>query len=419
MNRTLRWLLPLLGTGGVGFGVWYFGTSHEETTVYSTQPVETGPIQAKVSASGILSAVVTVQVGTQVSGRIQDLLVDYNSSVRKGQVLARLEPQLFEAELARAQANRVAAQSALTRAEIEQQQAKLQLERARQLWDRQLVARADLDNAQANSDAARAQAASARAQVAQSEAQVNQARLNLTFTTIVSPIDGTIISRSVDVGQTVAASLQTPTLFEIAQDLRKAQVAAAISEADVGKLKPGMLASFSVAAYPQERFEGSIRQVRNAPRTEQNVVTYDAIIDVQNPALKLKPGMTANVSIIYAQRDEALRIPNGALRFAPPSHEKGHSPQSASHAGPPAAKAPGKSRSRETLSDPMERRVWRLKNDKPEALVVKTGITDGNFTEVVSGNLTAGDLIILDTKTASSNSKNSHSGGRRARVPRF
>lgn len=401
---------------GAGSALWLGRGAQDKPIKYETQKVARGPLQAKVSASGALSALVTVQVGTQVSGRIQELLVDFNSPVRKGQVLARLEPFLFEAELARAEANRVAARSALTRAQIDARQAKLQLERARQLWERQLVARADFDTAQAGADAAKAQVASAQAQVAQTEAQVNQARLNLKFTTIVSPIDGTIISRAVDVGQTVAASLQTPTLFEIAQDLRQAQVAAAISEADVGKLKPGMEASFSVSAYPTERFKGTIRQVRNAPRTEQNVVTYDAIIDVENLTLKLKPGMTANVSIVYARRENALRIPNSALRFAPPAEFRG------------GAAAPTKGRGNlnkgdadqqaRPVRDPAERRVWRLVAEMPEAVSIKTGITDGNFTEVVSGDLRPGDLIILGTAQDSSNAP-SNGGRRRTRVPRF
>lgn len=419
MNRKLLGSLLLIALIGGGGALWLSRGAQDKAVEYATHKLERGPLQAKVSASGALSALVTVQVGTQVSGRIQELRVDFNSPVRKGQVLARLEPFLFEAELARAEANQVAAQSALTRAQIEAQQAKLQLDRARQLWSRQLVARADLDTAQANADAARAQVASARAQVAQTEAQVNQARLNLTFTTIVSPIDGTIISRAVDVGQTVAASLQTPTLFEIAQDLRKAQVAAAISEADVGKLKPGMQASFSVAAYPTDRFEGTIRQVRNAPRTEQNVVTYDAIIDVENPALKLKPGMTANVSIVYAERADTLRIPNAALRFVPRTEAKGKPA-----GGDPderASDAPDSAPRQKPSRDPADRRVWRLTAQKPEAVRIKAGITDGNFTEVVSGGLEAGDLVIVGTADdAGTTAGSANTGGRRsARIPRF
>ncbi|MFP5503561.1 MAG: efflux RND transporter periplasmic adaptor subunit, partial [Candidatus Sericytochromatia bacterium] len=253
MKRTF-WL-SLTGVAILaGGGLWYHQATKAPEITYTTAPAERGTIQSKVTATGTISALVTVQVGSQVSGRISELLVDYNSPVKKGQVLARLDPQLFEASLAQAQANFVAAESSLTRARIEAEQTARQLDRARQLVDRQLIARAEFETAQAAAATARAQVASAQAGVAQARAQVNQARLNLTYTTIVSPIDGTVVSRAVDAGQTVAASLQTPTLFEIAQDLRKAQVDASVSEADVGKLKPGMPAEFTVSAYPTERF---------------------------------------------------------------------------------------------------------------------------------------------------------------------
>ncbi|MFN3432294.1 MAG: efflux RND transporter periplasmic adaptor subunit, partial [Candidatus Sericytochromatia bacterium] len=322
--------IGLLGVALAGGGAYWFTQAKQAPSVtYTTTPAERGRLQSKVTATGAISALVTVQVGSQVSGRVSQLNVDFNSPVKKGQVLARLDPQLFQANLAQAQANLVSAQSALTRARIEAERTARALARSRQLFDRQLIARADLDTAQADADSARAQVASAGAGVEQARAGVNQSRLNLTYTTILSPIDGTVISRSVDVGQTVAASLQSPVLFEIAQDLRKEQVNAKVSEADVGKLKPGMKAEFTVAAFPAEKFSGTVRQVRNAAKTEQNVVTYDAIIDVNNPELKLKPGMTANVTFVYADRPNALRVPNAALRFSPPAEalgERGRAP---------------------------------------------------------------------------------------------
>ncbi len=237
--------------------------------------------------------------------------------------------------------------------------------------------------------------------------------MNLAYTTIVSPIDGVVISRNVDVGQTVAASLQAPTLFVIAEDLAKMQVDTSVAEADVGKLKAGMPASFTVDAYPGERFSGKVRQIRNAPQTVQNVVTYDAVIDVDNPELKLKPGMTANVTFVYAEKDDVIKVPNAALRFrAPPSllaegqgGPTGPRPggEARAPAGPggggglragAAGGRPGEAADRRT--------VWTLVGDKPVPRKVKTGISDGTFTEVVEGDLKAGDVVITDALGAGS-----------------
>jgi HlyD family secretion protein len=272
--------------------------------------------------------------------------------------------------------------------------------------------------------------------VAQASAQVNQARLNLAYTTIVSPIDGTVIKRAVDVGQTVAASMQAPVLFEIAQDLRKEQVNAKISEADVGKLKPGMPAEFTVAAFPTERFKGKVRQVRNAATTEQNVVTYDAVIDVANPELKLKPGMTANVTFVYADRPDALRVPNAALRFTPPAEAlaerrgarggngDGQGPGRRANAqggqnAPAAEDGEAPRLRRERLSDPTRRRAWVLKDGKPVPVRVTIGISDGSFTEIVAGELKEGDAVITDVAGGTpAGAQGGRSGGNRMRPPR-
>ncbi|MEB3330337.1 MAG: efflux RND transporter periplasmic adaptor subunit [Candidatus Sericytochromatia bacterium] len=397
-----RWIVTgatCLGLAG-GAGLWWSRGGTEAGPAYTTAVVERGPLEARVSAAGLVSALVTVQVGSQVSGRISELRVDFNDTVRKGQVLARLDPRLFEAELARAVASEVSARSALARARIEAEQATRQLARSQTLWGRRLIARADLDAAQASADAARAQVEAARAQVAQAGAQASQARLNLAYTTIASPIEGTVIARSVDVGQTVAASLQAPTLFQIAQDLRKAQVLAAISEADVGKIRAGMPARFTVAAYPDEPFVGKVRQVRNAARTEQNVVTYDAVIDVDNPALKLRPGMTANVTFTWASRQAALRVPNAALRYSPPGAGRG-----AGGVGP---------RRQRLSEDPTRRRVWVLRGGEPVAVAVQTGITDGTLTELVAGEVKAGEVVVTDG--GSSPGGGGSRGGRSGRI---
>lgn len=414
----------VVGAALVGGGVfWAVGHPSQPPVTYTTTPADRGELTAKVSATGTVSALVQVEVGSQASGRVADVLVDYNSPVRKGQVLARLDPSLQQASLAQAQANDASAESNLTRARVEARRTRQQLERTRQMFARQLIARADLDAAQADFDAASAQVAAAEASVAQARAQVNTAQTNLKYVTIVSPVDGIVISRSVDPGQTVAASLQAPTLFVIAQDLHKAQVKASVSEADVGKLKPGMPATFTVAAFPNEQFEGKVRQVRNAATVTQNVVTYDALIDVNNPKLELRPGMTANVTFVWADREDALRVPNAALRFTPtfdrasrPGGTNGQARQNG-QGGSADEAAPRRER---LGSDPTRRRVWILKDGKPERVRVRVGISDGSFTEITGGELKEGDQVITDASNAGSGSGgNNRSGNRRNRPPRF
>jgi HlyD family secretion protein len=326
-----------------------------------------------------------VQVGSQVSGRIQKLLVDFNSPVKKGQVIATIDRALFLAAVEQARANVAAATGNLVKARAQALDSRRQSERAQELAGRKLIAPADRDTAQANADAAAAAVAAAEGAVAQARAALHQAEINLAYTTIVSPTDGVVISRSVDVGQTVAASLQTPTLFVIAEDLRKMQVDTSVAEADVGRLRPGMPASFTVDAYPTERFKGTVRQIRNAPQTVQNVVTYDAVIDVDNPELKLKPGMTANATFVYADRVGVLRVPNAALRFRP-------SPALVLAAGGPrGGQTTGAAEER-----PDARVVWVLRDGRPTRVRLVVGMTDGSFTEVVAGDLAEGDALITD-----------------------
>ena len=277
-----------------------------------------GRLVAKVTATGTLSALVTVQVGSQVSGRIAELHADFNSEVKKGQLIAKIDPQLFQAAVEQARANLVAAQGNLAKAKAQAVDAQRQAERARALAAKKLIAQADVDTAQSNADAAAAGVQAAEGQVAQARAALNQAQVNLAYTDILSPTNGMVISRNVDVGQTVAASLQAPTLFVIAEDLTKMQVDTSVAEADVGRLRGRHGGHLHRRRLPAEVFHGKVRQIRNAPQTVQNVVTYDAVIDVDNPELKLKPGMTANVTFVYAEKDDVLRVPNAALRFKPP-----------------------------------------------------------------------------------------------------
>lgn len=317
---------------------------------FRTMKVERGEISSVVTATGTINPVTTVLVGSQVSGTIKDLYADFNSRVREGQVIAQIDPAIFEAQveqgkanllnaqsnLLNAQANLKNAQANLTKAEITVVDTKRTLERNKELFEKKVIAQATLDTAQTNYDTAvaqrevaKAQLESAKSQVESSKAQIEQAKAslkvsetNLRYTTIRSPVNGIVISRNVDVGQTVAASLQAPTLFTIAKDLSQMQVDTNVSEADIGRIAKGQEATFTVDAYPDRTFRGRVWEIRNAPQTIQNVVTYNVVIQVDNSDLKLKPGMTANVSVQIEHKENILKVPNSALRFRPESAKK-------------------------------------------------------------------------------------------------
>jgi HlyD family secretion protein len=326
-------------------GWWYLGRS-DGAPAFRQAKVERGAITSVVSASGTLSAVTTVAVGSQISGQIKELFVDFNSVVRKGQLLARIDPETFELKVKQAQADLDAAASAvvnaqnnvlviksqLLRARIQANDAKSDLDRKVTLFGKGFISDAERDKAQFNYDAlaeavrtadaqvrvAEAQVANAVAVVKQREAALASARVDLTRTSIVAPVDGVVISRQVDAGQTVAASLNTPTLFTIAQDLREMQVEVAIDESDISKIRPGQRVTFTVDAFPARSFEGKVAQIRKAAQTVQNVVTYTVVVATENPNLLLVPGMTANVRIVSDARESVLKVPNAALRYRPP-----------------------------------------------------------------------------------------------------
>jgi len=361
----------------VAAGVFFILQKGNNSPKYRTDKVSRGDIRQTVTATGTLSAVVSVLVGTQVSGTIQKLYVDYNSIVKKGQILAQIDPSLFEAQVAQARANLEAARANAEKARTAVADSKRTYERNKTLLARNLIAQSDLDASQTAYDSSVAQLSAAQAQVEQLKAALNTAEINLRYTKIVSPVNGMVISRNVDVGQTVAASFQTPTLFTIAQDLTQMQIDTSVDEADIGKIQVNQPVEFTVDAYPELTFKGKVSEVRNAPTTVQNVVTYTVVVKVHNPELKLKPGMTANVSITTALKNGVLRIPNAALRVR--LTEKG----SATSAQKTAAKAPG----------PL---VWTLKDGKPQRVAITNGISDGSFTEVVSGDLREGQDVIIE-----------------------
>lgn len=350
---------------------FYFYMGKNESLVkYKTDRITRGNIVSTVTASGTVNAVTTVLVGTQVSGTIKTLFVDFNSPVRKGQPIAQIDPATFNSQVEQAKANLLAAKANLEKSEAALLESKRAYERNEALYQKNLVARSDLETSETNELSAKAQVSAARAQIAQSNAALSYAETNLKYTQIISPVDGIVVSRNVDVGQTVAASFQTPTLFNIAQDLTKMQIDTSVSEADIGKIKVSQPVEFSVDAYPDVVFKGAVFEIRNAPIIVQNVVTYDVVVKVDNGDLKLKPGMTANVSIIISSKKGVQRVSNAALRFSPAEFKKGGGDGGSS--------------------------VWILDHEKPKRVKITTGISDGNFTELVSGDLSDGEEILVD-----------------------
>jgi len=315
MKKLILIVLVLVAIGA-GAGAYYIRGRGGEPQV-STLQLTRGDVIDQVGATGTLQAVITVQVGTQVSGIVDEMYADFNSIVKKGQVIARLDPSILQTQVETAHANLANAEANLERQKAAVEDATTKLTRAQELANRSLLPKADLDAAGATAKQAQAQLKSMESQIVQAKAAVNKAQVDLDHTVITAPIDGIVISRNVDKGQTVASSMQAPTLFIIAADLTKMQVNANIDESDVGRMRPGQIVHFRVDAYPTEQFTGTVEQVRLNPTTVQNVVTYSTVIDVPNPDLKLKPGMTANVNIEIARRSNVLRVPNAALRFRP------------------------------------------------------------------------------------------------------
>lgn len=363
--------------------VWRVSSSRDAAPKFATEAVGRGEVVSRVSASGTLSALVTVDVGSQVSGRIQSLFADFNSQVKKGDRVAKIDPALYEAAVAQASANVTAARGNLQRLQVQAEEAKRLARRSEQLFAQRIVAENDRDTTRANARAAEAAAAQADGQLAQTLAALRQAQTNLRYTDIIAPTDGIVISRAVNVGQTVAATMQAPVIFTIAQDLRAMEVHTSVAESDIGRLKVGMEASFTVDAYPTEKFRGKIRLIRNAAQVVQNVVTYDAVIDVANPELKLKPGMTATVTVIADRRADVLRVPNAALRFRPDFGT----------AGTPTPATP---------EEPGVRSVYVLVKGKPERRSVRVGLADTRYTEITAGDLKLGEVVVVGAETAGS-----------------
>ena len=379
------------------FFLFFRATGKKSKAEFLTTEVKRGDISIIVTATGTLEAVTTVLVGSQVSGTISALYADFNDQVKKGQILAQLDPTFLKAQVAQSEAD-------LEKAKATVSLSKKDYERSISLFNKKMISEADRDLASTNLELAQAQEKSA-------QATLDRAKTNLNYATIYSPIDGVVISRDVDVGQTVAASLSAPTIFTIANNLSQMQVDASIDEADIGNIKDGQVTSFTVDAYPDSTFQGTVKQVRLSPVIVQNVVTYAVIIAVSNPNMLLKPGMTANVTIIVDHRENILKVSSSALRFKPTmmpqdssAARKGmrqRNPNSASPDTNALKQHPMSANGRKPTT------LWVLNpNGKPEPVFVKAGISDGSSTQIISDNLKEGDMVIVGQNASESSSSN-------------
>jgi HlyD family secretion protein len=401
--RRAVWIVSVLAVG-LAIGGYVFFTGERKAPIrYRTAPIERGTVVSVVTATGSISPVVSVQVGSQVSGMIQSLHADFNSIVKAGDVVARIDPSPFRARRDQAAANLEISKANAVKARTELAQRKRELDRTKALVDQKFVSQNEVDIAVTAYQGALAQLEVAEAQVKQAEATLSAAELDLKYTVIRSPVNGIVIARNVEVGQTVAASFSTPNLFLIALDLTQMQVDTNVSESDIGGITEGKEATFTVDAYPGERFQGLVRQVRNAPISVQNVVTYDVVVGVDNRDLRLKPGMTANVAIVVARKDGVLRVPNAALRFTPPKTDRAERDGQGRFAGGDR-NAPRVQTVHPTASSGSQsalmRTAWKVSpSGDPEAVQIRPGISDGNATEVVGDDFKEGDEVIVGIET--------------------
>ena len=367
------WLIAGLASLAVlaGVGIVWWLSSSGGSVHYTTAPVSRGAVTRTVTATGTVNPVLTIIVGTYVSGVIQSLECDYNTQVKKGQVCAKIDPRPYQTVVDQAKANLAEAKAQLQKDEAAQVYAQLNYERFEKLGRTNAISKDSVDNARATYDQAFAQVDLSHAVIMQREAALAAAQVNLDYTNIVSPVDGTVVSRNVTMGQTVAASFQTPTLFLIATDLTKMQVDTNVSESDIGGIKDTNKATFTVDAFPKRTFEGAVNQVRQSPQTVQNVVTYDVVVGVDNSDLALKPGMTAATRIVIDQRNNVVRVPSQALRYSP-----------GGAVAAPGGKAP-------------QAQVWVIRDEQPVAVPVVAGLDDDTFTEIVKGEFKPDDRVIV------------------------
>jgi HlyD family secretion protein len=412
-----RW--PLYGLGVVlllaAGGAYYTWFRPGEAPVrYVTAAVTQGDVARSLTASGTVNPETTIQVGSYVSGVIQQVNCDFNTKVKAGQLCAKIDPRPFQSTVDQADANLKSAQAQLGKDQAALAYAQGAAERNARLVKQGIVSQDIADSSKAAYDQARAEIAVDRATIVQRQAALDAAKINLAYTDIVSPVDGTVVSRNVTVGQTVAATLQSPTLFLIATDLTKMQVDANVSESDIGPVKAGNRATFTVQGFPNVTFEGQVSQVRQAPITLQNVVTYDVVISVANPELLLKPGMTATARIITAERKNVLRAPDQALHYTP----AGAGPAQAQRQGQGQQAQGGARRAASAAGG--QSRVYVLRDGEPVAVPVQVGLDDDAHAEILSGDLKAGDAVIVsETRQGGQSGRGASGGGNRGGQPRF
>ncbi|HSI14436.1 MAG TPA: efflux RND transporter periplasmic adaptor subunit [Chthoniobacter sp.] len=400
--KTLIALILLAALGGGGW--WYYNRNRNDAPNYVTAPVTRGEMTQVVTATGTLNPVVNVTVGSQISGNIQKLYADFNSPVKAQQVVAQIDPAVYLAVVHQADGDLANAKAALELAQLTEK-------RKQELVNQHAAPQADLDNATAALH-------QAEATVQIKQANLEKSKVDLDHCTIYSPVDGIVISRSVDVGQTVAAAMNAPVLFTIANDLTKMQIDSNVAEADVGNVALDQDVDFTVDAFPYTTFHGKVIQNRNAATTVQNVVTYDVVISVSNPDLKLKPGMTATVQVIIARRENVIKLPNAALRVRMPDSEVTPTPAPATPAAGPEGRAPGGKKGGRPHGEKRERTIYVMPagSSKPAPVLVKLGITDGITTEVTEG-LKEGDVVVtaveLQQNKAAPTSSNPFGGGPR------
>ena len=412
-------LAVVLIAGAVAGGSYYWRVaSRPSAPTLATADVTRGNVVEVVQATGTLQALTTVQVGTQVSGTIKSLRADYNSRVRRGQIIAELDPALFDTQVAQARASLARLEADAQHAAVQYEDAQRKLRRAQDLFTQQLISTVDLEAAQMATREAEVAQVSAQAQITQARASLRQAEVNLEHTIITAPIDGVVISRNVDVGQTVAASMQAPTLFVLARDLTRMQVNASVAESDIGRIRTGQPVSFRVDAYPDQAFPGVVTQVRLEPVIQQSVVSYVTTIEVANPDLLLKPGMTATVTVETGRADDAVRIPNAALRVRMPAEivAQFEAPAPAGQtAERPARSEPSERSERattgiKTTGEPGRRgEVWVMEDGQLRRVPVRVGVSDGRFTALIDGDLPEGATVVTNVATVTGTSTTTQS----------